>query len=205
MYILGIFLVFVTISEAFCPHSFGRGTSLSLNKCTVSDDDSVTDLSKMEIRVGQIVEIETHPEANNLFVEKVDVGEDEGPRTIVSGLVKFCSAEELLNRKVVVLCNLKPRPLKGIVSAGMLLCGSNEDNSQVEPLIVPDGAINGELISFAGHASAPLEPGNKSSKIFSKICGNFKVNDKGEATYDGAVFDTSGGPITSSFLQGSIS
>ena len=58
-------------------------------------------------------------------------GEPEGPRTIVSGLVEFCSIEQLLNRNVIVLCNLKPRPLKGILSAGMLLCASSVDKAQV--------------------------------------------------------------------------
>lgn len=46
-------------------------------------DLPVTPLSQMEIRVGKIVEISVHPEAENLFIEKVDVGEEDGPRTIV--------------------------------------------------------------------------------------------------------------------------
>jgi tRNA-binding EMAP/Myf-like protein len=60
-----------------------------------------------------------------------DVGEADGPRTIVSGLVEFCTVEQLLNKNVVVLCNLKPRPLKGVLSAGMLLCASSADKTQV--------------------------------------------------------------------------
>ena len=55
------------------------------------------------------------------------LGESE-PRTIVSGLVEFCTAEQLLNRKVVVLANLKPRAIKGITSCGMLLCASSPDS-----------------------------------------------------------------------------
>lgn len=90
-----------------------------------------TELSLLEIRVGKIVEIAKHPEADSLYVEKVDVGEPSGPRTIVSGLVKFCTEENLLNRHVIVLCNLKPRPLKGIASHGMLLCASNSDHTMV--------------------------------------------------------------------------
>lgn len=91
----------------------------------------LSELSLMEIRVGKIVEIAKHPEAESLYVEQVDVGESTGPRTIVSGLVAFCKAEDLLNRKVIVLCNLKPRALKGITSHGMLLCASNGDHTQV--------------------------------------------------------------------------
>lgn len=117
--------------------------------------EELTELSRLEIRVGKIVEIAKHPEADSLFVEKVDCGEASGPRTIVSGLVKYCTAEQLLNRKVTVLCNLKPRALVGITSAGMLLCASSADGSQVEPLLPPDDAALGVLVTFVGHKAAP--------------------------------------------------
>lgn len=78
---------------------------------------------KLDIRVGKVVEVEKHPEADTLYIEKIDVGEPE-PRTIVSGLAKFVPIEEMKGRMVVVLCNLKPAKLKGIMSAGMVLCAS---------------------------------------------------------------------------------
>jgi tRNA-binding EMAP/Myf-like protein len=52
-------------------------------------------------------------------------GEPSGPRTIVSGLVNFVPQSEMLNRMVIVLCNLKPAKMKGIESAGMVLCASS--------------------------------------------------------------------------------
>lgn len=64
-----------------------------------------------------------HPDADSLYVEKVDVGEAE-PRTVVSGLVQFVPKEDLQDRLVVVLCNLKPQKMRGIESQGMLLCAS---------------------------------------------------------------------------------
>lgn len=85
----------------------------------------------LEIRVGKIIEIGKHPEGDSLYVEKVDVGEPAGPRTIVSGLVEYCTTDYLLNKNVVVLCNLKPRALKGVVSEGMLLCTSNKAAGKV--------------------------------------------------------------------------
>ena len=104
--------------------------------CSSTNGESVgnkllNDLAVLEIRTGKIVEISQHPEAESLFVEKVDLGEESGPRVIVSGLVQYCSAESLLNRPVVVLCNLKPRALKGITSNGMLLCASSADHTKV--------------------------------------------------------------------------
>jgi len=170
----------------------------------------VTELSRLEIRVGKIVEVGRHPdaEATSLFVEKVDVGEAEGPRTIVSGLVAYCTEEQLLNRNVVVLCNLKPRALKGITSFGMLLCASTKDGdskSAVEPLLVPEGAKIGELVTFAGHKVELEPPGNRATKAFTKVADDLYVDDNGQATYKGTPFMTSVGAITSSMKKGSIS
>lgn len=64
-----------------------------------------------------------HPDADSLYVEKIDVGEPE-PRTVVSGLVAYVSREELQDRMVLVLCNLKPQKMRGIESQAMLLCAS---------------------------------------------------------------------------------
>ena len=167
-------------------------------------EGEVTDLSCMEIRVGKIIEIGKHPEADSLYVEKVDCGEASGPRTIVSGLVKYCTVEQLLNSKVTVLCNLKPRALVGITSAGMLLCASNADGTQVVPLIPPEAAPVGQLITFAGHKSQPEEPGNRSSKAYKKIADDFFVNDDMVATFKGVPFMTPAGVVTAA-LKGKIS
>ena len=75
---------------------------------------------KVELRVGKIVEIGPHPNADHLYLEKIDLGEGE-PRTIVSGLVKFFEAEELLNKHVLVASNLAPAELSGTLSEGMVL------------------------------------------------------------------------------------
>lgn len=64
-----------------------------------------------------------HPDADALYVEKIDIGEEQ-PRTVVSGLVAYFSQEELQDRLVVLLCNLKPQKMRGIESRAMLLCAS---------------------------------------------------------------------------------
>lgn len=68
----------------------------------------------VDIDVVWDYQIARHPDADSLYVEKVDLGagEEEGPRTIVSGLVNFCEESDLLGREVVVLCNLKPVNMK---------------------------------------------------------------------------------------------
>lgn len=165
----------------------------------------VTELSRLEIRVGKIVEICKHPEADNIYVEKVDIGEVSGPRTIASGLVQYVSAENLLNKKVIVLCNLKPRAIKGITSFGMLLCSSSADHTQVEPLSPPVDAELGDLITFEGHKPEPAEAGNRASKAYSKISEDFFVNDDGIATYQGIPFMINGKGLVTSSLKGKIS
>jgi aminoacyl tRNA synthase complex-interacting multifunctional protein 1 len=88
----------------------------------------------------------------------------------------------------------------------MLLCLSvgSLPLKQVEPLTPPEGAIPGELIKFEGHASTPVEPGNKATKAFSKIADDFFVDDNFVATYKGIPFLTPQGLIKSS-LKGKIS
>lgn len=58
-----------------------------------------------------------------MYVEKIDLGEVE-PRTVVSGLAKFVPLDDLQDRFVAVLCNLKPAKMRGVLSQGMLLCTS---------------------------------------------------------------------------------
>jgi methionine--tRNA ligase beta chain len=101
-----------------------------LEKSLPLNSPILKEISKMEIRVGTIKSISKHPEVENLYVEQVDVG-DSDTRTIVSGLGKYCTEDYLLNKKVIVLCNLKPRVIKGVESHGMLLCASNEDHTKV--------------------------------------------------------------------------
>lgn len=80
--------------------------------------------ARLDIRVGKIVEVKKHPDADSLYIEKIDLGEPSGPRTIVSGLVNFVPLNEMENRMVVILANLKPATLRGISSHGMVLCAS---------------------------------------------------------------------------------
>jgi tRNA-binding EMAP/Myf-like protein len=82
-----------------------------------------------------------------LYVEQIDVGE-AAPRTIVSGLVKYVPLEEMQQRLVLVLCNLKPRNMRGVKSHGMVLAASNEEHTVVEPLAPPPAAPPGERVFF---------------------------------------------------------
>lgn len=69
--------------------------------------DTVVDIRKLDLRIGKIIDINKHPDADSLYVEKIDCGEDT-PRTVVSGLVNHVPIDEMRDRVVMVLANLKP-------------------------------------------------------------------------------------------------
>lgn len=92
-------------------------------------------LSKIDFRVAKIVEVKKHPEAEKLYIEKLDLGKGE-ERTIVSGLVPYYKEEELLGKNIIIIYNLKPAMLRGILSKGMLLAASQ--GKDVGVLIAPN-------------------------------------------------------------------
>ncbi len=85
-----------------------------------------SDFAKLELRIGRIIEVDDHPNADKLFVLKVDVGEET--RVLVAGIKQNYSKEELIGKYVVVLVNLEPKKLRGIESQGMLLAADDGKN-----------------------------------------------------------------------------
>jgi methionyl-tRNA synthetase len=99
---------------------------------------SFLDWQKLDIRAGEILEVEDIPGADKLYKLNVDLGTET--RTLVAGLKKFYAKEELEGKRCVVFCNLEPKTMKGITSQGMILAAVNDDQSEVK-LLQPDGAI----------------------------------------------------------------
>lgn len=87
---------------------------------------TIDELDKVELKVGQIIKVERVEKADKLYKLTVEIGE-ETPRTIVSGLVPYYKEEELLNKQIVVVANLKPVKLRGVMSQGMLLAAGEGD------------------------------------------------------------------------------
>lgn len=96
------------------------------------------DFTKLDMRVGTIVEAEKMPKAKKLLVLKVDTGIDV--RTIVSGIAESYTAEEVVGKKVTVLVNLAPRALRGVESQGMILMTETPDGTLV--FVNPDESSN---------------------------------------------------------------
>ena len=95
---------------------------------------SFDDFVKVQMRVGEIIACEPVPKSNKLLKETVKFGAET--RTIVSGIAKHYTPEELVGKKVVFVTNLAPRKVCGIVSEGMILAA--EDENGVMSLVTPD-------------------------------------------------------------------
>ncbi|XP_063873046.1 tyrosine--tRNA ligase, cytoplasmic-like isoform X2 [Scylla paramamosain] len=157
--------------------------------------------SKFDMRVGKVVEVRRHPDAESLYVEKIDIGEPE-PRTIVSGLVKYVPIEEMQDRMVVVLANLKPANMRGVKSAGMVLCASAGEPAVIEPLQPPQGSRPGDRIVAEGYDDPPDPVLNtKKSDALAKMLAGFRTDASLRATWNKIVLGTSNGPLTVSTLK----
>jgi|TARA_B110000879_G_scaffold24208_1_gene32150 methionyl-tRNA synthetase len=89
------------------------------------DETSFDEFTKMDIRLGTILEAEKVKKADKLLKLLVDTGLDK--RTIISGIAKHYSPEELIGKQVTVLMNLPPRTIRGVESQGMILLAENEN------------------------------------------------------------------------------
>ena len=110
-----------------------KNNNIMPQKNTIEFDD----FTKVDIRVGTVIEAENVPKSDKLLKLKVDTGLDK--RIILSGISKYYSPEDILNKKVMVLINLIQRKMMGIESHGMLLLAEDSDGSL--SLMQPDSDI----------------------------------------------------------------
>ncbi|UCC94691.1 MAG: hypothetical protein JSW40_07730 [Candidatus Omnitrophota bacterium] len=84
------------------------------------------DFSKLDLKIGKIVEVEPHPQADKLYLLKVDIG--RCVRQLVAGIKPFYSPQELKGKSIVVLVNLEPKNIRGYTSEGMLLAAQSKNS-----------------------------------------------------------------------------
>ena len=98
---------------------------------------SIDDFAKVKMQVAEVIACEKVPKADKLLKSTVKIGEET--RTVVSGIAQYYTPEQMVGRKVIMVTNLKPAKLRGIVSEGMILCAEDaEGNLQ---LLAPAGDI----------------------------------------------------------------
>jgi methionyl-tRNA synthetase len=98
---------------------------------------SIQDFQNVQLKVGTVLSVEDHPNADKLMVIRVDLGE-ETPRTLVAGLKQYYAYDELKGKQIVVVANLEPAVLRGVKSEGMLLAAQEGDKVVV---LTPDKPI----------------------------------------------------------------
>jgi methionyl-tRNA synthetase len=97
----------------------------------------------MHLRVGKIISVGNHPNADSLYLMKVDFG-SLGVRQVVAGLKKYVPVDKLLNHKAVFCVNLKPAKLRGEMSEAMILAA--DDKEHVVPLYIHKSEVGEEAV-----------------------------------------------------------
>jgi methionine--tRNA ligase beta chain len=133
----------------------------------------IDDVTRLRIIVGRLNKVWPHPDADKLWCEEVDCGEESGPRQIASGLREYYkTSADMEGKLVLVLANLKPRPMRGFVSNGMLLCASTEDRG-VELIEPPAGAVPGERVTIGDLVGEFDEVLNAKKNPWDALCEHF--------------------------------
>lgn len=151
-------------------------------------------IGRVDLRVGKIVEIEKHPNADRLYIEKVDFGEAE-LRTVVSGLVEHVPIDDLRDRMCMFICNLKPASICKVQSTAMLLVAKNKTQG-LEPLIIPAGARPGDRICVAGVEAQPdavIKPVKEPQlSVWDEVRKDLAVDSQGIAKYKDQILQVVG-------------
>jgi methionine--tRNA ligase beta chain len=177
-----------------------------------SDAANLPDICKLEFKVGQIVKVWPHPDADKLYCEEIDVGEEK-VRSIASGLRHHFTTDQMLGQKVLVVANLKTKSLVGFPSHGMVLCAVEQSSSAVEGETIseriefvqpPADAVVGEVITYDGlPPPQPWTPAQvEKKKVFAACMEGMKTTTDGLAAWNGHVFMTSEGPCRTATIKG---
>ncbi|GAF71891.1 unnamed protein product [marine sediment metagenome] len=97
---------------------------------------SFEEFKKLDLRIGKVLSVEDHPNADKLYVLKVDIGGET--RQSVAGLKPFLKPEELLNKSVAVIANIEPGKLRGVESQVMVLAVTVDKDNKELMLLVPE-------------------------------------------------------------------
>ncbi|SIP89537.1 methionyl-tRNA synthetase [Alkalispirochaeta americana] len=161
---------------------------------------------KVELRAAKILEVEQHPEADKLYIERLDDGTPEG-RTIVSGLRGHYTTEELVGKTIVVVANLKPAKLRGVKSEGMLLAASSgEGDQEIVDVLFLEGVEPGSRILLQGQEqNASPQDSLKRLKVDDFFAIPLRAVDGAVLVGETPLVDAGGAPLkTSRLSHGSV-
>jgi methionyl-tRNA synthetase len=136
--------------------------------------------SKLDLRVAKVIDVKDHPSADKLYLLHVDLG-NLGKRVIVAGMKPHYSKDEIKDKKILIVTNLKPATIRGIKSNGMLLAA--EDSKGVCSLLDPGDSNPGSEIIIKGISKQPAAV--IEFEDFKKV--NMVIDDNQKATYNGKI------------------
>ena len=115
------------------------------DKAPAQDDGliSIADFARVRLRAARVTAAEKVEGADKLLKLTLSLGADEAERTVVSGIAKFYTPEEMVGKQVVVVANLRPAKLRGIRSEGMILCTSDAQDKTLKLVTVEPGVEDG--------------------------------------------------------------
>jgi len=151
--------------------------------------------SYLDVRVGRIVKVWPHPNADSLFCEEIDVGNGQ-IKKVVTGVRNYYSVEQMQDRIVIVFCNIKPSKIRDMPSEGMVFAASNEDHTVVELLEAPAGAAVGTRVLFGDFCKSEPHPVDKNGKLWKAAVEFCKIDEEGKACYKGQPLHTPQGVCT---------
>jgi len=165
----------------------GKKAAGSGKAAASADDAGEPAPSMIDLRVGHIVDVKKHPDADGLYIEQIDIGE-ETPRTVVSGLVNYIPIEQMRDKYLVAVCNLKPANMRGVKSFAMVLAATSKEGKDggVELIQPPANSKPGDRVYFEGpdfESTTPLAQLNPKKKIFETIQPGFITLDTREAAW----------------------
>ena len=149
-----------------------------------------------DLRVGEIIECLPLEGSEKLYIEKIKFADDE-VRTILSGLQKFVPLDQMKG-KCVVFYNLKPRPLAGNMSNGMVICSQNKEHTSVSLIRPDDSAKLGDRVTLLGLEEFELGEGevkNINSKKMKKFLNLLKTDGEGVGLYGEWVLGNGDKPL----------
>ncbi|KAM7009283.1 aminoacyl tRNA synthase complex-interacting multifunctional protein 1-like [Tautogolabrus adspersus] len=165
------------------------GEKAEKTQAAPSQDEVKVDVSRLDMRVGRVISALQLPDTDSHYVQQVDVGE-ASQRTVVSALAKHTPLDQMQHRMVVLLCNLKPAKIRGVLSQALIMCASSPD--KVEILDPPSGALPGDRVIFQGFPGEADKELNPKQEVWEKVQRDLRTDGQCIATYKGAAFEVIG-------------
>ena len=107
---------------------------------------TIDDFAKVQLCVARVVEAEKLEKSDKLLKLRLSLGEDEPQRTVLSGIAQHYTPEEMVGKQIVLVKNLKPVKIRGVLSEGMILCSSDAEDKTLRIVSPESGAADGDIV-----------------------------------------------------------